>query len=226
MKFVIPAFAFMAVSAVYANGAEDIAVAFPFKAVLNTDSSSTSKNVSLECKLQFQPYRECFEDVTSANLESHCGRYSSEKCEQIYKDPEGVLTDCKDSPYILELVNKYIGTSLEANKFACTKDENGNYCPFSKLALSVVTRMSQSEYQDMKSDTCSSKICQDATYDVLCAKADSVFTISDRKGLCDYLTTCKNESKSGNASDESSALSLKMGSGLLITLGLFLFSLY
>ena len=46
-------------------------------------------------------------------------------CEQVYKDPEGVLTDCNDSPYIMELVDEFIETNLVAYKFACTKDENG-----------------------------------------------------------------------------------------------------
>jgi len=216
MKFVIPAFALIAASAVYANGVDDIRSPLPFKAVLNTDSSTSSTNVSTECKLQFQPYLECFEDSNSVNVESHCPQYSSEKCEQVYKDPQGILTDCKDSPYIMELVDEFIGTNLVAYKFACLKDESGNECPFSKLALKLISTMTQSEYEEMKSGTCSSKICQEATYDIVCDK--ELLKLTNKKELCDTLTTCKDV--------KSSALSLKMGSGLLITLGLFLFSLY
>jgi len=228
MKFIIPAFALIAVSAVYANGADDIRVAFPYKAALNTSNDSSSRNVSDECKIQFQPYLECFEDANSVNIERYCSTYSSEKCEKVYNDPEGVLTECKDSPYIMELVAEYIDKNLQAYKFACTKDESGNSCPFSKLALSIITTMTQKEYQDMKLDTCSSKICKEATYDIICAKTDSVLTITDKKGLCEYLTTCEDKSNANaNAnSDESGALSLKIGSGLLITLGLLLLSIY
>ncbi|OUM68797.1 hypothetical protein PIROE2DRAFT_57880 [Piromyces sp. E2] len=226
MKFFNTVFALIAASAIYANEA-DIAMKYLSKNALNvsyddlpeTMPGATGSSDDMEkCKVELQQYQECIDDPTPSTLDTYCPKFLSDNCQKFYKDPMGLIPSCKSTGLIDINFGEIVNTVLPVYKLACQKDEVGNPCPFSDVVIKSFTFLNATTLKDKLETSCRSDLCREATINAFASETE--FSITGKKEKQEFLKSdeCKNIS--------SGATSLKVRSGLLISIGLLLLSLY
>jgi len=236
MKLSTSIFALVAASAVYANSTNSI-VNFLKKREVTFDASQL-QDISVECYNEFLEYAECENYPLPQTYDKVCPIVTGEKCQKYYNDPMSFLPSCKEFPAVVETTSVY-KSLIPSLKFFCQKDEAGNHCPLSDefLASNTDTYVPSTleEMDKILEATCHSKICREVSYEFSNTAGEM---INDIDNLSTYTVTGAENGLRGLAqmakylnSDEckamsSGATSLKISSGLFISLGLLLLSLY
>ncbi|KAG4087614.1 hypothetical protein H8356DRAFT_1728794 [Neocallimastix lanati (nom. inval.)] len=125
-----------------------------------------------KCLTSLSNFQECKIDTTNLknDKESVCNSFNSEKCQKVLKDGIKAIPECKDlptevlaaSPLLFEILSSGIG-------LACSKDENGNYCPLSDIIITNDGKLNKEDQSVQMAviETCKSKQCTDAAIDTL-----------------------------------------------------------
>lgn len=215
MRFSTFIFALFAASVTYASGTENTMKLFGKNAV-EIDIDNLQGN-DKKCMTELEPYEDCIDDPTPSTLDTYCTIFLSDNCQKFYKDPMSFIPNCKGSQLIDENLEGIIKSYVPVYNLACQKDEVGNPCPFSEVVIKTFTFLNSKELNEKMDNTCRSNICREATLNAFAENTE--FSITGKKSKHDYLNSddCKNI---------SGAASLKIGSGILISIGLLLLSLY
>jgi len=230
MKFFTPVFALFAASAVCANRSEGL-INFLQKRDATMDESAF-QNVSEACINEIKQYKPCLKSPSGKNFDKICQQIKSDECKNFASNPQSLLPSCKDYPQVLEYFSPDL---LEENYsvyiFSCTKDEAGNQCPFGNAVANRKNDFTGSEAEKTMKDTCSSKICREATYEIFKNITDKIYNdsknlsavslidLADTEELLDFLDSDECKAMSGSST-------FKIGTGIFVSLGLLLLSLY
>jgi len=240
MKFSTPVFALVAASAVYANRSEGL-INFLKKREVTFDESAL-QNVSEACGNEMQKYEKlCFLTPSGPNSDEICKQILSDECKNFASNAQSLLPSCIDNPQIMEYINSNMyETNYAIYASTCDKDEAGNLCPLATYMKDAIEngksfKLTETELKKFMMDTCSSNSCRKSTYDIfkkVSSNLDSYENLSMTSGSYSF-TDKYNGNNNINYlnSDEckamaSSGSSLKIGTGLFVSLGLLLLSLY
>ncbi|KAG4085503.1 hypothetical protein H8356DRAFT_1740080 [Neocallimastix lanati (nom. inval.)] len=139
------------------------------------------------CMTALSKFQDCNINITNLknNKDTICQAINSEKCQTILKGGINAIPECKDlpkevlatSPLFFEMLSSSVG-------LACSKDENGNYCPLSDVIISQDGKLSreEQEVQNAITETCKSKKCVDAAVDTL-TRVEAAELIADLAGV-------------------------------------------
>jgi len=185
------------------------------------------------CKTQLITFKDCLENPTNTQLEKDCQVFMNDQCQNLFKDPVSQIPGCKDNLEVMEELQLYIKSFVPLYQLGCAKDEVGQRCPFSETSLKTSFFMiNGTEFERLTKETCQSDICRDLTikaYHKDSAQKLSSFKVNiggDKKNdkpaqvsFTEYLDSDECKAMSG-------ATTLKISGGLLLTLALYLLSLY
>ncbi|ORX76549.1 hypothetical protein BCR32DRAFT_284045 [Anaeromyces robustus] len=162
MKFITPIITLVAASVTYANNT-----------FLNKRAyiDEMYVNISNDCKKELTKYnKNCIVVSSQQSLNDYCTVINSGDCKQFFTNSESVLPSCQGYNTIKNLYSPSVlkGEYL-MRQLICTKDENGNSCPFSTILLKAFNGsvFTQSNNNEALSATCESAICREATYNAL-----------------------------------------------------------
>jgi len=228
MKILTTFLTFLTASAVYANNINGLYRNYLYKRDNSTEVTIDPNEDA--CEAELTKY-DCFPyEFYKNNVEQDCKRYTGSECQKIINDYQNYIPSCELSEGTVKFIKSII------NVVCNSKDTTGNYCPLAetifKEAGGKVVYYSYSEEKLNKENTCQSDSCRESTLDFYKNKASFFIDNSEKitsldspelaeiKGVIEYY-----DSKECKAMS-SDATTLKIGSGLFISLGLLLLSLY
>jgi len=236
MKISTSIFALVAsASFVFANNSVSVNVLNKRELNVSIDNSQLAE-LNDTCKTQLSTYMDCLESPSNYDYEKKCPPILGDNCQNFYKDPINLIPGCKDDVVLVEKLQQHIKSFVPLYNLGCHTDEVGNRCPFSETSLTTsFLFINGTEFERLTKNTCQSEICRDLTikaYHKDSAQKLSTFKItigkekdkqssgkSSQVTFTDFLDSSECKYMSG-------ATTLKISSGLLISLGLFLLSFY
>jgi len=115
------------------------------------------------CKASASKYKNCIAVVNEKkDYSSVCKTYNSEDCQNLYNSPNVALKGC-DAKFV-ETTKRAFEKIHYVLKFTCATDEQGNYCPLSKIIQKSqfstdIKKQNLSEILNSVKTSCTSKKC-------------------------------------------------------------------
>jgi len=183
--------------------------------------------------LNSDEYKNCYKQtITLENYKELCTVLNSTKCQNFFKNPMSYLPNCVDDKELSELLSPtMITNTLSSVHLICQTDEQDGLCP---IAEALLKKKKIKEKTIKKS--CKSKNCINSAIEVYSSLQNNLSgfeQLSITTGSQD--DTSKNNivsvidylnSKECQEGPSSGATTIKLGSSIILTLGLLLFSLY
>jgi len=126
-----------------------------------------------ECKKATEDYKECFigtDLIKNDTLDKVCETYSSQKCQDFYKNGLNSIDACKKDNAILLQMSTVMTETIQSNiGVFCIKDEANQYCPYGQFILDLASKSDsitneevEKNYNLAVNNSCKSKKCTDA----------------------------------------------------------------
>jgi len=116
-------------------------------------------------------YKDCKNKVASyrneEELKNFCAKMNTDKCQKFYTTSLTTIPECKSSDQnqksYIALLDVALKEGLSQIKIGCATDEQGNFCPLTKIRFSdAMTEQKEQEVFDIAvKESCKSKKCSD-----------------------------------------------------------------
>jgi len=149
-----------------------------------------------ECKKATAEFKECFigtDLIKNDTLDKVCETYSSQKCQDFYKNGLNNIDACKNDNALLLQMSTVMTETIQSNiGVFCIKDEANQYCPYGQFILDLASKSEnitneevEKNYNFAVNNSCKSKKCTDAFIEYTDKKNK---LLSDVEGLNKTLT--------------------------------------
>jgi len=96
-------------------------------------------NLGVGCYNNFKTLIDkCFptnDSLSLNNLDNTCKNYYEEECQNFVKNPFNVIRECEGNDIVKKKIQDYVNDMTSVFKVVCQKNEQGEYCPLSKLQI-------------------------------------------------------------------------------------------
>jgi len=96
-------------------------------------------NLGVDCYNNIKTYIDkCFpsnDSLSLNNLDNTCKNYIEEECQNFVKSPFNVVKECEGNDILKKQIQDYVDDMSSVFKVICQKNEQGEYCPLSKLQM-------------------------------------------------------------------------------------------
>jgi len=142
-----------------------------FASVIPEKDQTVDEDELAKCFAAITTTKECTSTIhdDAEDYKRVCSLYETEKCQNIYKSGLFGIPECKNVDKILIIgANEMLKVEYQQLKFYCSKDEKGNYCPFTPMELQENYGYEESNWTKNTiinkaiKDSCKSKKCTDA----------------------------------------------------------------
>jgi len=106
--------------------------------------------------------------ISESNVDETCMIQNSDECKQLYDKGIDSIGECEQLPSDLRnLVEKLFIFKWNVNKIVCLKDEEGQYCPYSKAQFVNSGIKTDEEFKKVIQQNCNSAQCSTSTIDAI-----------------------------------------------------------
>ncbi|OUM68790.1 hypothetical protein PIROE2DRAFT_3488 [Piromyces sp. E2] len=119
-------------------------------------------------------YKYCVQNINEtylANIKENCDMFNTKKCQDFVNEGLIVIPECQ-SDLLREEINidkKLIQNVAAGNRYVCTTDENGQFCPYNIAVYDIIFKNEDSKILEVYekklysyvTDTCKSQKCID-----------------------------------------------------------------
>ncbi|KAG4089329.1 hypothetical protein H8356DRAFT_1314641 [Neocallimastix lanati (nom. inval.)] len=116
-----------------------------------------------KCQATTEKYSNCVSSFHAESFETKCETFSSALCQQLFKSPKTILKDCDEE--FIEITSAVLKDMNNILQYTCYKDEEGEYCPLSKIIQEteihpdIYEKQKFSEIFENIKESCSSERC-------------------------------------------------------------------
>jgi hypothetical protein len=165
-----------------------------------------------KCQATTEKYSNCVSSFHAESFETKCETFSSALCQQLFKSPKTILKDCDEE--FIEITSAVLKDMNNILQYTCYKDEEGEYCPLSKIIQEteihpdIYEKQKFSEIFENIKESCSSERCLKISISYMesiksMLDDDQSEEKEDIQTLISYLNKCPKDNNDNNSENSN-----------------------